>query len=127
MRSLLSTLHFILLTLGCLPVAMGQEAPSDAPVSSAMADRYAECSVFFNSMSLWPGMTEDVSLQMAELADQASKQLVEFVDGDTAAAKLDIANHLMWAPYAENADDVSPDQLISRYGQQCATLLSQAH
>jgi hypothetical protein len=134
MRSLLLTFFAIGLYLGlCLgivlgwtPSAIAGEPAHGAGNESAMADRFAECSVFFNSMSLWPGMTREASLQMAELADQASKHLVEFVDGETAATKLDTANHRMWAPYADNADDVSPDGLIAAYGRRCATLLSQA-
>lgn len=93
--------------------------------NSAMADRFAECSVFFNSMSTWPGMTDEVSLELAELADISTKQMIEYVDGGTAASKIGTASDEMWAPYSDRSDAVPPSAFISKYTARCAKLLSQ--
>lgn len=92
---------------------------------AAMADKFAECSVFFNSMSTWPGMTDEASLQLAELADASTRRLVEYVDGDTAATKIGAASAEMWAPYSDRTDAVPPSAFISKYTTRCAQLVSE--
>jgi hypothetical protein len=116
----------IVLCLAAQGVAAADNLSNEALrwTQSTMADKFAECSVFFNSMSIWPGMTDEASLQLAELADVSTKQLVGYVDGDTAAQKIDTASASMWAPYNDRTVAVPPSAFISKYTSKCARLLS---
>ena len=109
-----------------VPAEQNLSAEQGRWTDSNIADEFAECAVFFNSMSIWPGMTEEASLQLADLADASTRQLVEVVDGETAVAKMDAASDVMWAPYAGQTGAVSPSEFITRYTAKCARLLSEA-
>ena len=104
------------------PVNAETRTDADLWIESTMADQFAECTAFFNNMSQWKGMPQDVSRQMEGLALTSIEYLVGLVGRRTAEAKLKIANSLMLEEYAES-EPVSPSVLIAKHAEHCTNLL----
>ena len=113
---------FLFVTLSLAPPTYAKSSDAELWIESMMADKFAECTAFFNNMSQWKGMPEDVSQQMEGLAITSIEYLVGLVGNQTAEAKLEIANSLMTKEYA-STEPVSPSVLIADHAEPCIGLL----